>query len=248
MVLGNCLEVMPTLPKASVPLLLVDAPYSATNHKWDVQVLNEGWWQAASVLMCHQWRGVFFGNARLIFHLMETNPSLWRYELVWQKNLPQGWLDAKKRPLRAHEWIALLGTAKGCYNPQMQIGRKRKEKARDSVLGKNYGGKQQVSHSNPDGLNYPRSVLFVDQCPDRGIHPTQKPVALLSWLIRTYSNEGDMVLDPTAGSGTTAVSACQTGRSVVCIEKDQSYFEVSVERVRKYIRDNLLDVKLEVRK
>lgn len=255
MILGDCLEVMPTLSKIDASLLAADLPYGSTGCAWDQSLVDLNLFWSSVDKSCHsEYVGICFSNWSFGHAVQTSNQKRFRYEIVWRKSNITGFFGAKHRPLKSHEYMLVFGPGK-IYNPQMTpVGPENSYRpktvyesiARSEIYG---GGLGQQPHRQDNGWRYPRTVYFVPSEKRKlSRHPTQKPVALLDWLIRTYSNAGDMVLDPTSGSGTTAVSACQNGRSVVCIEKDEGYFEASIERVRKHIRDNLLDVKLEVRK
>lgn len=214
---GDCFDVMATLPDASVDMVLCDLPYGTTQNKWDSVLPLDALWReywriakpnAAVVLTAAQPFTSALGSSQLQ-HL--------RYSLVWDKVRPVGHLMAKRRPMQRHEDILVFCRNTPPYYPQ---GLKPSGKInRRSSSGDNYNkaGTENVA----EFTGYPQSILAFG--PDKGFHPTQKPVALFEYLIRTYTDEGMTVLDNTAGSGTTAVAAERSGRRWICIERDEDY-------------------------
>ena len=180
---------------------------------------------------------ILFGNGMFTADLMESNRKLWRYNLIWHKTQPTGFLNAKKMPLRAHEDICVFYKKLPTYNPQMTTGHMRKvSKAEHKVNSKkttDYGEHGLTTYDSTE--RYPRSVLtFSKDVQKSALHPTQKPVALIEYLIKTYTNPGDLVLDSCAGSMTLAIVAMNTGRDYICIEKDSEIFEIGKNRVDEY--------------
>lgn len=180
---------------------------------------------------------ILFGNGMFTADLMESNRKLWRYNLIWHKTQPTGFLNAKKMPLRAHEDICVFYKKLPTYNPQMTTGHMRKvSKAEHKVNSKkttDYGEHGLTTYDSTE--RYPRSVLtFSKDVQKSALHPTQKPVALIEYLIKTYTNPGDLVLDSCAGSMTLAIAAMNTGRDYICIEKDSEIFEIGKNRVDEY--------------
>ena len=180
---------------------------------------------------------ILFGNGMFTADLMESNRKLWRYNLIWHKTQPTGFLNAKKMPLRAHEDICVFYKKLPTYNPQMTTGHMRKvSKAEHKVNSKkttDYGEHGLTTYDSTE--RYPRSVLtFSKDVQKAALHPTQKPVALIEYLIKTYTNPGDLVLDSCAGSMTLAIAAMNTGRDYICIEKDSEIFEIGKNRVDEY--------------
>ena len=180
---------------------------------------------------------ILFGNGMFTADLMESNRKLWRYNLIWHKTQPTGFLNAKKMLLRAHEDICVFYKKLPTYNPQMTTGHMRKvSKAEHKVNSKkttDYGEHGLTTYDSTE--RYPRSVLtFSKDVQKSALHPTQKPVALIEYLIKTYTNPGDLVLDSCAGSMTLAIAAMNTGRDYICIEKDSEIFEIGKNRVDEY--------------
>ncbi|MEC8552128.1 MAG: site-specific DNA-methyltransferase, partial [Pseudomonadota bacterium] len=164
--------------------------------------------------------------------LISTNYSMFRYCLVWEKSKATGYLNSKKMPLKAHEDIVVFYKKLCTYNPQMTDGEPYDKgiAVRDAVQ---YGKQTKAVHvKNTEGTRYPRSVLYFKTAEDEGkLHPTQKPIALYEYLVRTYSNEGDMILDPCMGSGTTGIASLNTGRKFIGIEKDENYYITAEKRL-----------------
>ncbi len=226
-IFGDCFDAMALLPDASVDMILCDLPYGTTQNKWDsVLPLDRLWaeyWRiakpnAAVVLTAQPPFDKLLG-ASCLAHL--------KYEWIWEKTAATGHLNAKKQPMKAHENVLVFYRSQAVYHPQMTEGAAYRQKSGKGSA--NYGSQMQVETVN-GGERYPRSVIkFPNE--KNNIHPTQKPVALFEYLIRTYTNEGAVVLDNTAGSGTTAVAAHRCGRDAIVIERDPVYFDKMVARL-----------------
>jgi len=237
---GDCLEVLPTFPPASVDAIITDLPYGTTACEWDSIIpLDEMWKQVKRVLKPE---GVFIttGSQPFTTVLIASNLDWFRYEWIWEKPRITGYLDANRRPMKSHENILVFG--RGVYNPQMLKGEKHKSGAKPKWEGqaKVYGKHERIL-TNSD-MWYPRSIIKFSSDPETTVtrkdrpnkierHPTQKPVRLFEYLIRTYTNAGETVLDICMGSGTTGVAAIQTGRNFIGIEKEQKYFEIASRRI-----------------
>jgi len=240
---GDCLELMDSIPDSSVDMILCDLPYGVLNKgnpnaKWDTVIPFDSLWNqydrickpnAAIVLFC---QGMF--TAELIM----SNPSLWRYNLIWEKDRPTGFLNANRMPLRSHEDIAVFYRELPVYNPQMTPCRP-SERCHPIGNGKHtdrnqqYGDFDRVHPATVRNVKFPKSVIKIPQehkCDGRS-HPTQKPVALCEYLIRTYTNEGMIILDNCMGSGSTGVACIQSNRDFIGIEKDPAYYEYAQERL-----------------
>lgn len=230
--LGDCLDVMATLPDASVDMVLCDLPYGTTQNKWDSVIPLAPLWE-------QYWR-VCKPNVAVVLTAAQPFTSVLgasqikrlKYAWVWQKE-PSGNLNAKKMPMPEHEDVMVFGAGKVHYNPQGLQPTLRKRPASDNSRTTNYGIQKAQAYEQTV-TNYPRSILpFTKLEGGVGWHPTQKPVALFEYLIRTYTNPGAMVLDNCAGSGTTAIAARQSGRRWVCIERDRTYFGKAITRVHE---------------
>lgn len=231
--LGDCFERMRELPDASVDMVLADLPYGTTQNKWD-SVLPLG------PLWAEYWR-VCKPNAAVVLTssqpftsvLLVSQIAKFRHEWIWEKTAATGFLNAKRAPLKAHENVLVFSDEAPAYYPQKTQGHLIK-RVNPSYAdhGPNYGKPHSVRAPYESTERYPRDVVLFAKDNRMGkAHPTQKPVALFEYLIRTYTNEGDTVLDNTAGSGTTAVAAERCGRRWVCIERDETYYTKAVERV-----------------
>lgn len=206
-------------------------------NKWDSIISFEPLWKEYERITKDNAAIILFGNGMFTADLMQSNRKLWRYNLIWQKTQPTGFLNAKKMPLRAHEDICVFYKTLPIYNPQMTTGHVRKvSKAEHKVNSKkttDYGEHGLTTYDSTE--RYPRSVLtFSKDVQKSALHPTQKPVALIEYLIRTYTNPGELVLDSCAGSMTLAVAAMNTGRNYICIEKDLEIFEIGKKRVEDH--------------
>lgn len=229
---GDCLEEMNKIPDGSVDLILCDLPYGTTRNKWDSIVpLQELW--AHYRRIC---RGAIVLTAQTPFDkvLGASNLGMLRYEWIWEKTTATGHLNASKMPMKAHENVLVFYDGLPTYNPQKTTGHPRKVSTsahkRNSSKSSNYGDAALSTYDSTE--RYPRSVLvFATDKQKAALHPTQKPVALMEYLIRTYTNEGDVVMDNCMGSGTTGVACANTGRKFVGIERDEKYFEIAKERI-----------------
>lgn len=230
LLLGDCLELLPTLEDESIDLLLVDLPYGTTACKWDSIIPLDLLWQQYNRVCKKDAAMVFTAAQPFTTILAASNIANLKYEWIWEK--PQGTnpMNAKVMPLKSHENILVFYRAKPTYNPQMWYSTPYSGfKSDTSKIGEVYGSAQSKHRDNPTGSRYPKTVLKFKQ--EKGYHPTQKPVELMEYLIKTYTNEGDVVLDNTMGSGTTGVAAMNTNRDFIGMENDQKYFEIAQERL-----------------
>lgn len=232
---GDCFDVMPTIPDGSVDAIIADLPYGKTRNKWD-SVLDLGllWAQYERVIKPN---GVIilFGSDKFTARVMLSKEKLHRYNLVWEKTTPTGHLNAKKMPLRSHEDIMVFYKKRPEYHPQKTKGHIRKVSLASHKIGSkkttNYGEHGLTSYDSDE--RYPKSVLkFPTDKQKSAIHPTQKPVGLLEFLIKSYTNEGDVILDNVMGGGSTIVAANKTKRRSVGIEKDFEMFLKASERIK----------------
>lgn len=228
---GDCLELMKEIPDGSVDLILCDLPYGTTQNKWDSVIPFDKLW-AEYKRVCS---GAVVLTAAQPFTsaLIMSNQKDFKYTWVWDKDLSSGFLNAKKQPLRQTEDIVVFGKGK-TYNPIMEVRGKPRNKGGQgkSRRSDNYGRfGDAVSFNNE---YYPTNLLRISNAARKGRqHPTQKPVALMEYLIRTYTNEGETVLDNCMGSGTTGVACMNTGRRFIGIEKDENYFNIAKDRIMK---------------
>jgi len=231
---GDCLEVMQAIPDKSIDMILCDLPYGTTQCKWDsVLPLSFLWEQYTRVCT-----GAIVLTAMQPFTsaLVMSNVLQFKYDMCWKKSNVSGFLNAKKRPLRQHEDILVFCSDVPKYNPQFFV--KPSVRAAQKTVkreGQVYGDfKEGVFRSVGNEVGYPRSVIEFStayHAREAGLHPTQKPVALFEYLIRTYTNEGDTVLDNCIGSGTTAIACINTNRNFIGIEKEEKYCRIAEERI-----------------
>lgn len=235
LMLGDCLECMKEIPDGSVDMVLCDLPYGTTQNKWDSIISLPAMW--AGVWRALKPSGAALFTAQTPFDKMLGASDIrnLRYEWVWQKESGTGHLNAKKAPLKNHENVLVFYRSPPTYNPQMRTGFKPYTQAQGKTKSSNYGA-QTGAVTVSDGSRYPLTVLEFPRDKDKE-HPTQKPVALMEYLIRTYTNEGEVVLDLTMGSGTTGVAAMNTGRRFIGIELDEGYFNIACDRIEKAMAD-----------
>lgn len=235
----DCIEKMKSLEANSVDLILCDPPYGTTSIDWDNVIDFDEMWKCYERILKPKGIVVLFGSQPFSAMLICSKLNWFRYELVWNKNKCGSPGLAKIRPMKTHENILVFSKKTGTlYNPQMEVGEpyKRESKNPEGYIGKSnnhkYGLKPKKAFENT-GTRYPKSILNIsrDFSAQQQLHPTQKPVPLLEWLIKTYTNEGDLVLDNCMGSGSTGVACCNTNRNFIGIELDEKYFEISKSRI-----------------
>jgi DNA modification methylase len=230
--LGDCLELLPTLGESSIDMLLVDLPYGTTACKWDSVIPLEPLWAEFNRVCKENAAMVFTAAQPFTTMLAASNLRHFRYEWIWEK--PQGTnpMNAKVMPLKSHENVLVFYRKKPTYNPQMWYSTPYGGfSSETSKIGEVYGSAKSKHRDNPEGSRYPKTVLRFKQ--EKGLHPTQKPVEMMEYLIRTYSNEGETILDCTMGSGTTGVACVNTGRNFVGMESNGEYFTLAKERIEK---------------
>ena len=227
---GDCLTLMKDIDTNSVDMLLVDLPYGTTQCKWDSIISLKDLWI--------EYNRIIKDNGAMLFHcaqpftsnLIMSNVKNFKYEWVWEKSKASNYLNAKKQPLRAHESIAVFYRKPPTYNPQMTQGEaynKGTAKRETEVYGS-----QRAVEVKSDGERYPRTVQYFVTAEKEGkLHPTQKPIALTEYFVKTFSNPGDVILDNPMGSGTTGVACVNLDREFIGIEKDKEYFDIAVERI-----------------
>jgi site-specific DNA-methyltransferase (adenine-specific) len=233
MLKGDCLEVMKGIPDGSVDLILCDLPYGTTACKWDTIIPFEPLWEQYKRVIKPNGAIVLTASQPFTTALINSNISMFRYSLIWDKVGTTGFQNAKRMPLRRHEDILLFYSKLPTYNPEMSIRGKTRKKGGSKVDNGCYADLRSVATTN--NTYYPTSIINISNASKKGlIHPTQKPVALFEYLIKTYTNEGEVVLDNCSGSGTTAIAALNTGRKYICIEKDDKYHAIGVNRVKEW--------------
>lgn len=226
---------MNDIPDKSIDCIITDPPYQQTSrNKWDVIIPFEPLWEQYKRIAKDNAAIILFANGMFTAELMLSNKQMWKYNLIWEKTQPTGFLNAKKMPLRCHEDICIFYKKLPTYNPQKTTGHVRKvSKAEHKVKCKNTTDYGEHGLTTYDSIErYPRSVWkFAKDVQKSALHPTQKPIALLEELIKTYTNENDLVLDSCMGSGTCGIAAKKLGRKFIGIEKEPQYFEISKKRI-----------------
>ena len=231
---GDCLDVMATLPDGSVDAVITDPPYGTTACKWDSVIPFEPMWEQLKRVTKKNGAIVLFGSQPFTSALVMSNPKMFKYDWVWKKTKPQRHLMAKKMPLTIHEQILVFYKKQPVYNPQMRPGAPYTKVHQKSSAGVGMGqDKRSGQISVNQGVRFPIDFLEFPNGNNNTVHPTQKPVALMEYLIKTYTNEGETVLDFTMGSGTTGVAAHRLGRKFIGIELDAGYCEIAAQRIQK---------------
>lgn len=233
---GDCFEHMAALPDGSVDMVLCDLPYGTTQNKWDSVLPLDRLW-AEYRRLCPSGAIVLTACQPFTSLLVASNLKGFKHDWTWEKNKASGHLNSKRQPLRAHEDVLVFSFGKPPYAPQMTEGHKPGNYAKRGQSSSNYGKSERTTYGGSTA-RYPRSVqrfnVVNNDDPDKW-HPTQKPVALFEYLIRTYTDEGQTVLDNTAGSGTTAIAAINSGRRWICIEKDADYAAKAIARIEAHM-------------
>lgn len=233
---GDCLELMKQIPDESVDMILCDLPYGMTRNTWDTPIPLDQLWYIYKRIIKDNGAIVLFSQQPFTAALVNNQPKLFRYEMIWHKTLATGFLNANRMPLRAHENILVFYKKLPTYNPQKTHGHKRKvstaEHKRSSKKTTVYGAYKANTYDSTD--RYPTSVMTYSTDKQKSAyHAAQKPVALCEYLIKTYTNEGETVLDNCMGSGSTGVACVNTDRNFIGMELDEKYFEIAKQRIEK---------------
>lgn len=234
LMLGDCLDRMSEIPDGSIDLVLADPPYGTTACKWDTVIPFEPMWVHLKRVTKKNGAIVLFGSQPFTSALVMSNPKMFKYEWAWNKNTSTCFVHAKHRPLGAHENIVVFGNGRTTYNPQMTPGKPyyRGELDNSGIESAPTKKGKVIIGKNETGLRYPKTVLSIDGNNRlEHYHPTQKPVELMEYLIKTYTNEGDTVLDFTMGSGTTGLAAKNLNRNFIGIELEPKYFDIASLRI-----------------
>jgi site-specific DNA-methyltransferase (adenine-specific) len=231
---GDCLEVMKNIPDKSVDMIIADLPYGTTACRWDTIIPLTPLWDQYKRIIKDTGAICLFGSEPFSSHLRISNLSQYKYDWYWEKTKPVGFANAKRMPLKDIETISVFYKKLPTYNPQglvacnKVISNSTKQKKQNNITAIN-GGAFKTKTFIQEFTNYPRQVLRFSV--EQGLHPTQKPVPLFEYLIKTYTDENEVVLDNTAGVFTTAIACINTNRNYICIEKDDAYFNLGVNRV-----------------
>ena len=239
--LGDCLDLMPSIPSKSVDMILCDLPYGTTACKWDSIIDMSRLWAEYERVIKDNGAIVLTACNEFTFALYNSNPRLFRYRWIWKKSLATGFLLAKKQPMRDFEDVLVFYKKQPTYNP---ISFRKGSVLGDKVANKNsclvYGQTRIPAQRAGETSRLPTTVLEFQSANNgstiggSSIHPTQKPVALFEYLIKTYTNDGELVLDNCSGSGTTAIACMNANRRFICIERDETYHRKSIERISNH--------------
>lgn len=237
---GDCLEVMKDIPSKSVDMILCDLPYNTTKAKWDILIPFNKLWEHYDRIIKDNGVIILFGSEPFSSMLRMSNIKNYKYDWYWNKSKPVGFANAKKMPLKDIETISVFYKKLPTYNPQglvkcnRVISNSTKKIKQNNITAIN-GGAFKTDTFVQEYTNYPRQVLNFGV--EQGLHPTQKPVKLLEYLVKTYTNENDVVLDNCMGSGSTMIACINTNRQYIGIEKDEQYYEIAVNRVNRFIKE-----------
>ena len=227
----DCLEGMKRIPDKSVDMILCDLPYGTTACKWDTIIPLEPLWEQYERVIKDNGAIALTASQPFTSVLVSSNYKKFRYEWIWEKNQGVNFLLAKKQPLKVHENILIFYKKMPIYNPQMEIGN-------PYISGKGNSGevtnKVKKIQTKNKGTRYPKTVQKIKR--EFGLHPTQKPVALFEYLIKTYTNEGETVLDNCMGSGTTAIACIKTNRNFIGLEMDEGYYNIANNRISETLQ------------
>ena len=238
---ADCFDVFPLIPDGSIDMILCDLPYGTTACKWDTILPFDKLWQAYERIIKPNGAIVLTASQPFTSALVMSNKKLFKYTWVWEKSNTSNPLNAPYQPLKVHEDIVVFSQSASTYSIKGSMKYSpQKIKGVYYKGGTRKGGKMEF-HTDPSGYiyngsddRYPRSVLKINE--EKGLHPTQKPVALMEYLIKTYTNEGDLVLDNCAGSFTTAIAAINTNRNYICIEKELDYYNKGIKRIESHLK------------
>jgi len=238
---GDCLEVMKSIPDKCIDMILCDLPYGVTQNKSDIIIPFEPLWKQYERIIKDKGCITLFAQGIFYIDLVNSNRKLFKYDLVWNKILSSGFLNAKRMPLRKHEQVAIFYKKPPIYNPQMTIGKEPSHSKgtafkNKEVTNNNYGNFEAVEADTETCLKYPTSILtYQKPHPSVAKHRTEKPITLLEYLIKTYTNECNVVLDNCMGSGSTGMACIRNNRNFIGIELDENYFNIAKERIENEI-------------
>lgn len=233
----DCLDGMKLIKDKSIDMILCDLPYGTTKCKWDIIIPFKPLWEQYERIIKDNGAIILFGSQPFTSLLINSNIKLFKYEIIWDKVKPSSGLLAKKQPLKSHENICIFYKKQPTYNPQMEIGTQwhRGGNKRKSA----FTGETEIydkAKSDETNLKYPKSIKTISNADNtKRLHPTQKPIELIEWLIKTYSNEGDLILDNCMGSGTTAIACINTNRNYIGFEKEKEYIDMIENRIAEHI-------------
>lgn len=233
----DCIKAMKKIPSGSIDLILTDLPYGTTKNAWDIVIPFDELWAEYDRILKENGAALLFGQGLFYIDLVNSNRKNFRYDLVWDKKLSTGFLNANRMPLRQHEQIAVFYRKLPTYNPQFSIGQplhgKGTKYLQSELKNNNYSKYNQLPDIRKDSTKkYPTSIISIQKIhPSKTIHPTQKPIELLTYLIKTYSNPGDTVFDSCMGIGSTGIATIKSQRNFIGIELNKNYFDIAYKNI-----------------
>ena len=232
----ECLKGMAKhIPDKSIDMILADLPYGSTQCNWDIIIPFKPLWTQYERIIKDNGAIVLTGTEPFSSHLRLSNLKLYKYDWIWDKVKGTGFLNAKKRPMRNHEKVSVFYKKQCTYNPQKTFGHKLKKSYRSNDLQTDVYGKMNNNYTYKSTERYPRSIqMFSTDTQNSSLHPTQKLVTLFEYLIKTYTNKGDIVQDNTIGSGTTALACLKTDRKFIGFELEEKYYNIALKRIGKF--------------
>lgn len=232
LVQGDCCDVLGSIAERSVDLVLCDPPYGTTQNKWDSQIPLDVMWGHIKRLLKPAGTVVLTAQGPFTARLLLSNEKWFKYKIVWEKSKPTNFLNVKRQPLRKHEDILVFANGTGTYVPQMQPGKPYDKGVRKDQRTGSYGDFS-PAHIRSEGGRYPTDIVYFKTAESEGpvVHPTQKPIALMEYLVSTYSHPGDTVLDFAMGSGSTGIACQRTGRAFIGIENNPTHFLTALQRL-----------------
>ena len=232
--LGDCLEVMKTINDKSIDAIICDLPYGTTACKWDTVIPFEPLWEQYKRIIKDNGAIALTASQPFTSALVMSNVKWFKYEWIWEKSHPTGFASSKYKPLKYHESVIIFSKKTTIYNPQMTTGKPNHSMGKilnGGIIKSDSQLHIKAIQSQQSENKYPKSIQKFSNPRFKNMHPTQKPVALMEYLIKTYTNEGDTVLDNAMGSGTTGVACKNTNRNFIGIEKDENYFKIAEQRI-----------------
>jgi site-specific DNA-methyltransferase (adenine-specific) len=227
---------MKDIPDKLIDCIITDLPYGTTQCKWDSIIPFEPLWEEYNRVIKDNGAIVLFGTEPFSSHLRLSNLKNYKYDWIWDKVKGTGFLNAKRQPMRNHELISVFYKKQCTYNPQKTYGHKMKKSYRSKKLQTDVYGEMKNDYTYESTERYPRSIqVFSTDTQNSSLHPTQKPVALIEYLIKTYTNDGEIILDSCMGSGTTGVAALNLDRKFIGMELDENYFNIAEKRIKEVV-------------
>jgi site-specific DNA-methyltransferase (adenine-specific) len=231
---NDCIKAMKDIEDNSIDMVLCDLPYGTTQNKWDIVIPLEPLWEQYKRVCKENAAILLFSQTPFDKVLGCSNLEMLRYEWIWIKSKATGHYNCRKMPLKKHENILVFYKKLPTYNPQMAIGKPYINNTKPFIQGSNYGVNKKYNFYVNKGTRFPNSILIFDSInTNKQLHPTQKPLALCEYFIKTYTDEQEVILDNCIGSGTTAIAAINTNRKYIGIEKDKKYYDMAVQRIKE---------------